>query len=235
MGNTERLDVSGAHLPLLTLGPGTRLGIWVQGCALACPGCMSRHTWDPAGGTRVPVADLLALWQRALERGASGLTVSGGEPCDQPAGLGALLRGADALRRAPAVRPAPDGGAPDLLVYTGYEEDELGAEQRAALGPADAVVTGRFRTAEPTDLVWRGSANQRLCPRTELGHLRYGPHLTRTRDPRDVGLQVVVDRRAPDGTWPVRWYGIPRRGDLAAWEREGARRGLPVSAPSWRP
>ncbi|MEV0933851.1 4Fe-4S single cluster domain-containing protein [Streptomyces phaeochromogenes] len=235
MGTTARLDISGTHLPLLTLGPGARLGVWVQGCGLACPGCMSRHTWDPAGGTRVPVADLLGLWRRALEQGASGLTVSGGEPCDQPAGLGAFLKGAHDLRRAPSVRPMPDGGAPDLLVYTGYEEDELTAEQRAALGPADAVVTGRFRVTEPTDLVWRGSANQRMDPRTELGRLRYGPHLTRTRDPRDVGLQVVVDRRTRDGTWPVRWYGIPRPGDLTAMEREGARRGLPLSAPSWRP
>ncbi|MFF6994602.1 4Fe-4S single cluster domain-containing protein [Streptomyces sp. NPDC008313] len=235
MDDTERLNVSGTHHPLLALGPGARLGIWVQGCGLACPGCMSRHTWDPAGGTRVPVADLLALWQRALEQGASGLTVSGGEPCDQPAGLRALLQGADELRRAPTARPAPDGGAPDLLVYTGYEEHELSDGRRAALGPADAVVTGRFRVAEPTDLVWRGSANQRLTPRTELGRSRYAPHLTRVRSPRDVGLQVEVDRRALDGTWPLRLYGIPRRGDLAAWEREGARRGLPVSMPSWRP
>ncbi|WP_283948548.1 4Fe-4S single cluster domain-containing protein [Streptomyces panaciradicis] len=211
-----------------------RLGVWTQGCELACPGCMSRHTWDRAGGVRTPVVDLLARWQEALDRGASGLTVSGGEPCDQPAALGAFLRGADELRSATGVRAAPDGGAPDLLVYTGYEDDELTAEQRAALATADAVVTGRFKVAEPTDLVWRGSANQRLCPRTELGRLRYGPHLTRVRRPHDAGLQVVVDRRAEDGTWPMRWYGIPRRGDLTAWEREGARRGLSVSAPSWR-
>jgi anaerobic ribonucleoside-triphosphate reductase activating protein len=232
--SAERLDVSGVHLPLLALGPGVRLGVWTQGCPLACPGCMSRHTWDPAGGTRVPVAELLELWERALRHGAAGLTVSGGEPCEQPAPLGALLRGADVLRRKPWVRPAPDGGAPDLLVYTGYEEDELTDERRAALAPADAVVTGRFRIAEPTELVWRGSANQRMLPRTELGRLRYGPHLARERE-RHEGLQVVVGRRAPDGTWPTRWYGIPRPGELARWKREGARHGLPVASPSWRP
>ena len=235
MGNAERLVISGVQLPLTTLGPGTRLGIWLQGCALACPGCMSRHTWDPAGGSRVAVSELLGLWRRAMGEGAAGLTVSGGEPLDQPAGLAALLRGADRLRRAVSAPRAADGLPADLLVYTGYEDGELTAEQRAALGTADAVVTGRFRVSEPTDLVWRGSANQRLLPLTELGRARYGPHLDRTRVPGESGLQVVVDRRAPDGTWPLRWYGIPRRGELKRWEKEGVRHGMPLSSPSWRP
>ena len=72
-------------------------------------------------------------------------------------------------------------------------------------------------------------------PLTELGRARYGPHLDRTRAPGESGLQVVVDRRAPDGTWPLRWYGIPRRGELKRWEKEGVRHGMPLSSPSWRP
>ncbi|MFF8969789.1 4Fe-4S cluster-binding domain-containing protein [Streptomyces sp. NPDC014995] len=213
--------IADGYFPVETLGPGRRLALWFQGCALACPGCMSRHTWDPAGGRTATVGELLRLWEAALARGAEGLTVSGGEPLAQPAALAALLRGADRLRRRHRGRPA------DLLVYTGHEPDEVPAEVWSALAGADAVVTGRFRVAEPTDLVWRGSANQRLVPRTLLGTRRYGPHLSRTYPP---GPRVSV-RAEETG---ARLYGVPARGELRRLERDLAAGGIRLRGPSWR-
>ncbi|MDK0520673.1 4Fe-4S single cluster domain-containing protein [Streptomyces sp. ML-6] len=233
-----RVEVGGTHFPLETLGPGRRLGIWLQGCPLACPGCMSRHTWDPRGGEPMDVERLLGLWRDALAQGAAGLTVSGGEPLAQPAALAELLRGAARLRSG-LTRPGATGdGLPaDLLVYTGYEESELDAARRAALASADAVVTGRFRVAEPTGLVWRGSANQRLTPRTGLGRIRYAPHLDREAD--GPAVQVVVESgRAPGepaGPPVVRLHGVPRRGELPRWERWLKGRGLRLRERSWRP
>ncbi|MEU1177239.1 4Fe-4S single cluster domain-containing protein [Streptomyces sp. NPDC005820] len=213
--------VADGYFPVETLGPGRRLALWFQGCALACPGCMSRHTWDPAGGRDATVGELLRLWATALERGAEGLTVSGGEPLAQPVALAALLRGAGLLRERA-------GGTADLLVYTGHEPDEVPGKVWEALAGADAVVTGRFRVAEPTDLVWRGSANQRLVPRTPLGARRYGPHLARAYPP---GPRVSL--RA-DGTG-TRVYGVPARGELRRLERHLATSGLRLTNPSWRP
>lgn len=220
------LRISQTHFPVHTLGPGRRLGIWVQGCPLACPGCMSRHTWDPQGGAAYPVADLLGLWDSALAAGADGLTVSGGEPLDQPAALAALLAGAAA--RAQAWRRIP-GGGPDLLLYTGYEEAEVAAQEAgpAAIRHADALVTGRFRAAEPTTLVWRGSANQRLVPRTRLGRARYAAHLDRHVTGRR--LEMVQGERGD-----VRLYGVPQRGELAAIERRLDRSGIRLDGTSWR-
>ncbi|MFJ4619058.1 4Fe-4S single cluster domain-containing protein [Streptomyces sp. NPDC088812] len=238
------------YFPVETLGPGRRLVLWFQGCALACPGCMSRHTWDPAGGRPVTVGELLRLWDAALARGAEGLTVSGGEPLAQPAALAALLRGADRVRRRHG-RPA------DLLVYTGHEPQEVPADVWSALTDADAVITGRFRVAEPTDLVWRGSANQRLVPRTALGARRYGPHLSRTYPPGPrVSLRVeaagaVSGSRAGDGgpagagaasaagggagAGAGAWvYGVPARGELRLLELGLAADGIRLRGPSWR-
>ncbi|MEW2569310.1 4Fe-4S cluster-binding domain-containing protein [Streptomyces sp. NPDC047070] len=267
--------VADGYFPVETLGPGRRLGVWFQGCELACPGCMSRHTWDAAGGRTATVGELLELWGTALDLGAAGLTVSGGEPLAQPAALAALLLGADRLRRArwpheyrrsdtrdvrdawdvsdardgrdagegPPAAPAdlpdlPDlsdlPDFPDLLVYTGHEPDEvpgrLPEETWAALDGADAVVTGRFRVAEPTDLVWRGSANQRLVPRTPLGVRRYAPHLARAYPP---GPRVSL--RADDAGAGARFYGVPARGELRRLERGLAAGGIRLTDPSWRP
>ncbi|MGX4689407.1 4Fe-4S cluster-binding domain-containing protein [Streptomyces sp. JNUCC 63] len=217
------LRVSEVLGPITALGPGRRLGVWVQGCPLACAGCMSRHTWDPRGGRDVGVGRLAGLWRRALADGYDGLTVSGGEPLAQPAALAAFLTAADQVRRE-AGRPDAD-----LLVYTGWEDAEIAASPPAAdaLGLADAVVTGRYRAGEPTRLVWRGSANQRLLPRTPLGRRRYGPHLERRPDRPELQVRVT------DGA--VHVVGVPRPGELSALERGLAARGVTFRENTWRP
>ncbi|MFF5436097.1 4Fe-4S single cluster domain-containing protein [Streptomyces achromogenes] len=223
------LRLDGTHYPLETLGPGKRLGVWFQGCSLACAGCMSRHTWDPAAGTSTTVAEVLGLWRRALADGADGLTVSGGEPLQQAEALAGLLTGAARLRDGARRHEGSAGPRlPDLLVYTGYEPGELTPGRRRALDGADAVITGRFRVAEPTRLAWRGSANQRILPLTPLGAARYAPYLTReSPGPR---LQPAP---GPDGA--LRLHGVPLRGELAALERLLKRDGVALTDRSWRP
>ncbi|WP_151774801.1 4Fe-4S single cluster domain-containing protein [Streptomyces abyssomicinicus] len=217
--------ISGTHFPLRTLGPGKRLGIWFQGCGLACPGCMSRHTWEPGGGRATDVSDLARQWGEALEKGAEGLTVSGGEPLDQADALDALLTDAARLRD----RFAAGGEGADLLVYTGYEPDELTESHHRALRHADAVITGRFRVERPTRLVWRGSANQRLTPLTPRGGTRYAPHLS--RESTGSRLEVAVEAGSPVR---VRVHGVPLRGELRAFEKGLAEAGVTIKAPSWR-
>ncbi|MFB7433172.1 4Fe-4S single cluster domain-containing protein [Streptomyces microflavus] len=217
------LRVSQVLGPITALGPGRRLGIWVQGCPLACAGCMSRQTWDPAGGQDVSVERLVRLWSRGLADGYDGLTVSGGEPLEQPEALGALLAAADRSRHE-ADRPDAD-----LLVYTGWEDAEVAASPRAqaVLGLADAVITGRYRAGEPTRLVWRGSANQNLNPQTPLGHRRYAPHLRRRAERPDVQVRVTEDA--------VHIVGVPMPGELGRLEREWAARGVTFRENTWRP
>ncbi|MER5709806.1 4Fe-4S single cluster domain-containing protein [Streptomyces sp. NPDC042898] len=220
-GRTLRIaDLLG---PVTALGPGRRLGLWVQGCPLACPGCMSRHTWDPRGGREISVERLADAWRRALADGYDGLTVSGGEPLEQPAALAELLAAADRERRA------ADRTDADLLVYTGRDEDEIAAspEARAALELADAVITGRYRAGEPTRLVWRGSANQRLVPLTPLGQRRYAAHLRREADRPELQVRVTDTE--------IQVIGVPQPGELASLERELASRGVTFRENTWRP
>jgi anaerobic ribonucleoside-triphosphate reductase activating protein len=55
---SDRIGLNRVHFPVTALGPGRRIGIWLQGCLIRCPGCMSLDTWAPAG-TRIAVAGLL--------------------------------------------------------------------------------------------------------------------------------------------------------------------------------
>jgi len=109
---TIRIDR--VHHPVTALGPGRRLGIWVQGCPLACSGCMSRHTWDPAGGRLVDLDEIVELWRTVLADGADGVTVSGGEPLAQAA-TGELLCALADVRAT--VRPTAE-------IVTSYEIQE---------------------------------------------------------------------------------------------------------------
>lgn len=182
---TESLRLARAHFPVTALGYGRRLGLWVQGCPLACPGCIAKDTWDPEGGVEIGVGELLVDVGRAIEAGADGLTVSGGEPLRQASGLAALVRGIRLLSTATPF---------DVLVYTGYEHTELDPAQAAAAGLADVLITGRYVATAPTRRIWRGSANQEMLLLTPLARERYTSFLD--YQPEQPPIQIEA---GPDG------------------------------------
>ncbi|WP_073946258.1 4Fe-4S single cluster domain-containing protein [Streptomyces kebangsaanensis] len=213
------LQVNRLHFPVTALGPGRRLGVWTQGCSVRCAGCLAHDTWSPGNGSPLTPEDFRVLWRRALDQGADGLTVSGGEPGDQPQALTALLRVA---REEVADRPA------DLLVYTGHPLTVL--EQRAPEvtgGLADTVISEPFRADLPTALIWRGSANQIVTPLTPLGRERYGPWLEHR--PERAPMQLVA---SDSDAWLI---GVPRPGELALLERALRTAGFRHGQVSWRP
>ena len=93
------LELNKAHWPVTVLGPGRRIGLWVQGCSIHCPGCVSQDTWPSDPAKAIAVRDLVAWCRRTAGDAVEGVTISGGEPFDQPVALAALLRALDAWRR----------------------------------------------------------------------------------------------------------------------------------------
>jgi anaerobic ribonucleoside-triphosphate reductase activating protein len=87
------LELNKAHWPVTVLGPGRRIGLWVQGCTIGCRGCVSQDTWPRDPRKRIAVPELLDWCRRTAKDGPDGITISGGEPFEQPAGLRALLDG----------------------------------------------------------------------------------------------------------------------------------------------
>lgn len=175
------------------LGPGVRAVIWVQGCTHQCAGCISPDTWDQTCGTPVSVGKM-ASWVLALPT-IEGITISGGEPMLQ---AGTLVDLIDNIRSSREV---------GVVCYTGFVLEELQAvatpSQLDLLGRIDLLVDGPYVESLHGDLLWRGSANQRLLPLTD----RYAK-LIAELDPeedRSAGLQFFG---VHGGSVP--WYaGIP--------------------------
>ncbi|WP_225991903.1 4Fe-4S single cluster domain-containing protein [Actinomadura montaniterrae] len=238
-GGAPALLLAKAHYPVTTLGPGTRAGIWTQGCTLHCHGCLSRDTWEADPAKAVPVEAVLG-WLESLPSPLDGITISGGEPFQQPAALAALLRGIRAWRNA-----RRETMPLDILVYSGYVYSRLSRVRgsREILGLCDAVMAGpyvdrlnpRGRHPEGGSLLWRGSANQRAVPLTPLGEERYGASagIGKTREHAGPRVQVSVDE-GPEGR-RVYYIGIPRRGDMEHLTSRLERAGVRSGDVSWRP
>lgn len=159
-------------------GPGLRYAVFVQGCSHGCPGCHNPESQPAEGGTETTLAALLA------DIRANGLvhdvTLSGGEPFEQPKACAAL---AAELKR----------NGYGIWCYTGYLYDDLAGHAEAAriqqaqreeagltgnaltegiaddlavgdlLDSIDVLVDGPFvESRKSLELKWCGSSNQRL-------------------------------------------------------------------------
>lgn len=210
-----------SHFPVRVLGPGTRAGLWLQGCTIRCFGCISRDTW-PADETKAVEVEAILDWVRALSPAdVDGVTISGGEPLDQPDALLELLRGLHEWR-------GTLGHPIDFLCYSGRGWEEVQRDFAAQLTLLDAFVPEPFVQGERTDGALRGSANQRVIPLTALGRERYNDDaLTGELAGQRAQVQVAVDGEA------VRFIGIPKQGDMSALRNAARERGVVLERTSW--
>jgi anaerobic ribonucleoside-triphosphate reductase activating protein len=173
-------------------GPGARFAVWVQGCAIRCPGCCNPHMFEPAAGTEVEAGALLARLDEARSQ-VEGVTLLGGEPFEQ----------AEAL--LPFARGVRERGL-SVVAFTGFLLEELRAGRTPGaaglLEQVDLLVDGPYRRDLPeTARRWAGSSNQRfhfLTGRYAPGVERVGPG---TPD-RTVELRFGPDGRVERSGWP---------------------------------
>ena len=139
-------------------GPGIRYTVFTQGCPHHCPGCHNPKTHAQDGGYTVDTEKIVA--QLRANPLLDGLTLSGGEPFEQPAACTELARQAHALGL-------------NVWCYTGYTCEVLLTAKKpvweALLQQVDVLVDGPFLLGERSlELQYCGSKNQRLLdmPRT---------------------------------------------------------------------
>lgn len=210
-----------AHFPVTVLGPGRRIGLWLQGCTIRCRGCVSQDTWPADASKALPVKALLDWCKRVAKDGFDGVTISGGEPFDQPRALAALLDGLLAWRTAAGLDF-------DILCYSGYPLKTLEQKHAKLLARLDALIPEPYADGRPLGALWRGSDNQTLVPLSARGEARYAASIAAPQAEKDKRMQLSVE----DGRlWMI---GIPQRGDMAALEDLCRQRGLTLGEVSWR-
>jgi anaerobic ribonucleoside-triphosphate reductase activating protein len=133
-----------------------------------------------------------------------GITLSGGEPFAQAAGLAAMLRLIHAVR---------DLG---VIIYTGFRLESLQKLARSDVGVAellalaDLIIDGPYEERLNDDASLKGSSNQRA----NLMSSRYRDYLYlyEPEQARRVEVQLRPDMRM--------FIGIPSRRQLMWWQKE---------------
>lgn len=177
------------------LGPGTRAVVWFQGCSFDCPGCIAAEM-NRSDDFELSTPGELAC--RILEIiGIEGVTLSGGDPFDQPLEL-----------LAEFLEELGNHSDFSVMCYTGRTLKQL---RRAAcaevieriLSRVDILVDGLYVESLNDGRVWRGSSNQEihfLSPRYH--HLE-----SSVLESRDRKLEVTVGP-----THQIEITGIPPAG-----------------------
>ncbi len=163
-------------------GPGIRYSVFVQGCSHGCPGCHNPESHSPKGGELRSIESVLGgIRSNKL---IAGVTLSGGEPFEQPHACAAL-----------AQQLKTDGY--NIWTFTGYLYEDLMKMSQAnpdiacLLNNIDVLVDGPFvEELKSLELDWRGSSNQRVID------------LAKTRD-----IGAIVEWKQPEMLFekPANW------------------------------
>lgn len=159
------------HRMNISDGPGIGVSLYVQGCALHCPGCFNESTWGFDGGkeytkeTEQKILDLLSPdWMTRL-------SILGGEPLT-PRNYSDLLSLLSAAREENQHKEKFQ-----IWLWTGRIWEDIRAELdewylkdvsqpselKRILKNVDYLVDGPFiQNKKDLTLKWRGSSNQRI-------------------------------------------------------------------------
>ena len=208
------LKVNRMAFPVTALGPGRRLSLWVQGCTLRCEGCVSTDTWNEGEGVPVDAVGLAELASDlVIAEGLDGLTITGGEPLQQPEALKEFM---EAFRGSCKFDI-------DILVFTGFEEEIVRADFSELASLVDAFVCGPYKHSLAIDDGLVASSNQTVYASSQFGAEFLVDYIRRA--PRQMQASV----HGPE----IVFSGIPRSGDLASVEKGLLEKGVEIGGCSW--
>jgi len=155
------MRISNINPASLVNGPGIRMVIVFSGCSLNCTGCFSKELQDFDSGKYVTPKQLVRVILKEFKGHTllDGLTLSGGNPTEQPDLI-------EFLKLLKEQKPRFD-----IWLWSGHTWDELlnMKSERCPLKYIDAVVTGRFIKRLQVDGEYYGSSNQEVWKRDKTG------------------------------------------------------------------
>ena len=149
--------------PIEVLGPGKRIGIWFCGCSRGCKGCSNPELWQIQEKYRINIDSVLELIHQISDKNpVDGFTITGGDPIEQSKDLSNLLKELKTISN-------------DILVYTGYEIEELTEKQ---LENISVLIDGNYVEELNDNSLLRGSSNQRIHILEEAQKNKYERYLS---------------------------------------------------------
>ena len=164
---------------ITTLGPGSRLGIWTNGCNRSCIGCVSSRLQKINSTTEVNIE---SFFDRFDLSNCDGVTISGGEPFLQENELLHLLK---YLRKR---------GIKDILVYTGFLFEELTSPvAKECFSYISVLIDGPYREKEDDDLNnLKGSKNQKIYYFDPSIKNKYESYIKNERHVEEYQIQNIL-------------------------------------------
>lgn len=134
-------------------GPGFRTSIYFAGCGHRCEGCHNPQSWDFDAGRRMSIDDLMEI----VEEEDFDVTLTGGDPLYH---VDFVISLADRIHAA----------GHSVWLYTGFTWEQICGNPNLSgvLGHVDVIVDSPFvKSLRDTDLLFRGSSNQRIIDVTK--------------------------------------------------------------------
>lgn len=151
MKTEKKFSLGRIYYPVKTLGPGNRVGIWMNGCNRGCAGCISPELQHYDASKEITVKELMLMIHR-IQYPIEGFTISGGEPFYNPDALNEIVQ---------SLADVCD----DILIYTGYTIEELRLQENEAintvLNTCAALIDGSYIKELNDNRGLRGSSNQK--------------------------------------------------------------------------
>jgi anaerobic ribonucleoside-triphosphate reductase activating protein len=131
-------------------GPGLRFVLWTQGCSKGCKNCFNPETWSFEKYKSLTPLEIFRLIKNS---NVSGVTITGGDPLEQPEELLELLVLLEGLNLSNGI-----------ILFTGYTIDEINKDflLRKSLNYIDVLIDGRFEKDQRISSSLRGSENQNI-------------------------------------------------------------------------
>lgn len=146
-----KISLARLYYPVKALGPGNRVGIWMNGCNRSCEGCISPELQEYDASKEVTVNEIMLMIRR-IQTPIEGFTISGGEPFLNPEALNEMVQSLASV-------------CDDILIFTGYRIEELRLQKNEAidsvLNVCAALIDGPYIKELNDDKGLCGSSNQR--------------------------------------------------------------------------
>ncbi len=129
-------------------GPGFRTSIYFAGCCHECDGCHNPQSWDFSAGRPMSVDELMEI----VEEEDFDVTFTGGDPLYHVDFMVELADRVHALGK-------------NVWLYTGFTWEQIVKDSNLSkiLEHIDVIVDSSFvKSLRDTDLLFRGSSNQRI-------------------------------------------------------------------------